>query len=360
MKNDFNYYTENDVYGALFLKFPRALLYGEKYKKLSSDAKIAYMALKDRLEYSLKNHWVDEEDRVYFIFTNKELGQVINRTSPHTIKKIKNELIEIGLLKDIRQGVNKPNKMYLSNLDLQANEVYQIDPDFGVPGNAKNAIPQNADITGNAKNANPAILGNKDAGSLDNSGNAKNAHNLDLDLNLDTKDIDTKDIDTLKGASNPQSQSSSSQSQNPEYERMLLNNYAETKMSGERGVSFLGSKLLTFIAARANSIAEADNMVDHIIKAKQRVEKEHKGKIVIEYDLENRQNKMFKTLSRVLSNEKGGKVDSLLGYLFTSFKRDFEEMIEEEERIDKKSIYAGTHNPLADYRIPMIELTKKY
>ena len=130
--------------------------------------------------------------------------------------------------------------MYLSNLDLQANEVYQIDPDFGVPGNAKNAIPQNADITGNAKNANPVILGNKDAGSLDNSGNAKNAHNLDLDLTLDTKDIDTKRIDTLKGDSNPQSQ-------NPEYERMLLNNYAETKISGERGVSFLGSKLLTFM-----------------------------------------------------------------------------------------------------------------
>ncbi|MEE6682160.1 hypothetical protein PS409_08550 [Pediococcus pentosaceus] len=117
--------------------------------------------------------------------------------------------------------------MYLSNLDLQANEVYQIDPDFGVPGNAKNAIPQNANITGNAKNANPVILGNKDAGSLDNSGNAKNAHNLDLDLTLDTY-IDTKRIDTLKGDSNPQSQSSSSQSQNPEYERMLLNNYAET------------------------------------------------------------------------------------------------------------------------------------
>lgn len=357
MENDFSYYTENEVYGALFLKFPRALLYGEKYKKLSSDAKIAYMALKDRLEYSLKNHWVDEEDHVYFIFTNKELGEVINRTSPHTIKKIKNELVKIGLLKDIQQGVNKPNKMYLSNLDLQANEVYKTDPSFSVSGNAKNAIPQNADITGNAKNAIPAISGNKDAGSLDNSGNAKNAHNLDLDLTLDTY-IDTKD--TLKGDSNYQSQSASSQNQNPEYERMLLNNYAETKMSGERGVSFLGSKLLTFIAARANSIAEADNMVDHIIKAKQSVEKEHKGKIVIEYDLENRQNKMFKTLSRVLSNEKGGKVDSLLGYLFTSFKRDFEEMIEEEESIDKKSIYDGTHNPLADYRIPMIDLTKKY
>lgn len=108
--------------------------------------------------------------------------------------------------------------MYLSNLDLQANEVYKTDPSFGVLGSAKNALPQNADITGNAKNALPAIPGNKDAGSLDNSGSAKNAHYLDKDIYLDT-DIDTKKIDTLKGDSNSQNQSANNQ--NPEYERML-------------------------------------------------------------------------------------------------------------------------------------------
>lgn len=357
MADEFNYYTENEVYGALFLKFPRALLYGEKYKKLSSDAKIAYMALKDRLEYSLKNHWVDEEDHVYFIFTNKELGQVINRTSPHTIKKIKNELVEIGLLKDIQQGVNKPNKMYLSNLDLQANEVYQIDPDFGVPGNAKNAIPQNADITGNAKNANPVISGNKDAGSLDNSGNAKNANNLDLDIYLDTKDIDTKKMDTLNALDD-----STNIQTNANYERMLLNNYSETKLSGDQPLDFLGSKILTFIAARANTVKEADQMVDHILKAKRAAEKEYDYKIVIEYDLEKRQEVLFKTLARVFSNEKGGKVKtSILGYLFTAFKKEFVDMILEEESITKNAIYAGKHNPLADYRtkIPLIKITKE-
>ncbi|ESS01354.1 hypothetical protein NB22_05135, partial [Limosilactobacillus fermentum NB-22] len=54
---NFNYYEANNVYGALFFQFPKVLMYGEQYKHLSSDAKLAYMVLKDRLEYSLRNNW---------------------------------------------------------------------------------------------------------------------------------------------------------------------------------------------------------------------------------------------------------------------------------------------------------------
>ncbi|TAR21574.1 hypothetical protein BV230_14550, partial [Lactiplantibacillus plantarum] len=49
---NFNYYEADNVYGALFFQFPKVLMYGEQYKHLSSDAKLAYMVLKDRLEYS--------------------------------------------------------------------------------------------------------------------------------------------------------------------------------------------------------------------------------------------------------------------------------------------------------------------
>ena len=64
---NFNYYKANNVYGALFFQFPKVLMYGEQYKHLSSDAKLAYMVLKDRLEYSLRNNWVDEKGHVYFL-----------------------------------------------------------------------------------------------------------------------------------------------------------------------------------------------------------------------------------------------------------------------------------------------------
>ena len=77
-KGNFNYYEADNVYGALFFQFPKVLMYGEQYKHLSSDAKLAYMVLKDRLEYSLRNNWVDEEGHVYFTFTNQELENLFN------------------------------------------------------------------------------------------------------------------------------------------------------------------------------------------------------------------------------------------------------------------------------------------
>ena len=90
-QTNFNYYEADNVYGALFFQFPKVLMYGEQYKNLSDTAKLAYMVLKDRLEYSLRNHWVDEEGHVYFIFTNKELENLFNCHNQKVIK-IKNEL----------------------------------------------------------------------------------------------------------------------------------------------------------------------------------------------------------------------------------------------------------------------------
>ena len=54
-KSNFKFYQPDDVYGTLFFQFPKVLIYGDKYNKLSSDAKIAYMLLKDKLEFSIKN-----------------------------------------------------------------------------------------------------------------------------------------------------------------------------------------------------------------------------------------------------------------------------------------------------------------
>ena len=68
----------------------KVLMDGEQYKHLSSDAKLAYMVLKDRLEYSLRNHWVDEDNHVYFIFTVQELQDLFNCATEKAVKIKKN------------------------------------------------------------------------------------------------------------------------------------------------------------------------------------------------------------------------------------------------------------------------------
>ncbi|MED7627121.1 replication initiator protein A, partial [Lacticaseibacillus paracasei] len=126
---NFNYYEADNVYGALFFQFPKVLMYGEQYKHLSSDAKLAYMVLKDRLEYSLRNNWVDEKGHVYFIFTVKELQDLFNCATEKAVK-IKKELQTANLLKQIQMGFNpktkknEPNRLYLSKLDVKATDVY--------------------------------------------------------------------------------------------------------------------------------------------------------------------------------------------------------------------------------------------
>jgi hypothetical protein len=92
---NFKFYQANKVYGALFFQFPKVLMYGEQYRYLSSEAKLAYMVLKDRLEYSLRNHWVDEEGHVYFIFTNQELMYLFN-CSKGKLANVKKELEKAG------------------------------------------------------------------------------------------------------------------------------------------------------------------------------------------------------------------------------------------------------------------------
>ena len=108
-QTNFNYYEADNVYGALFFQFPKVLMYGEQYKNLSDTAKLAYMVLKDRLEYSLRNHWVDEEGHVYFIFTNKELENLFNCHNQKVIK-IKNELTSAHLLKQKAMHFNPKTK----------------------------------------------------------------------------------------------------------------------------------------------------------------------------------------------------------------------------------------------------------
>ncbi|MBM6411569.1 replication initiator protein A, partial [Lacticaseibacillus paracasei] len=128
-QDSFKFYKADSVYGNLFFQFPKVLMYGSQYSKLSSDTKLAYMVLKDRLEYSLKNHLVDEENHVYFIFTNEELKSLFN-CSNTKVAKIKKELETAHLLLQKRMGFQPsagrqlPNRLYLADLSVNPQDRY--------------------------------------------------------------------------------------------------------------------------------------------------------------------------------------------------------------------------------------------
>lgn len=79
---------------------------------MSTDAKVMYSILKDRFELSKKNNWIDNDGNIYLLYTNKQLCKILDYSEPKIIK-LKKELETYNLIFNERQGLNKPNKIYL-------------------------------------------------------------------------------------------------------------------------------------------------------------------------------------------------------------------------------------------------------
>ena len=84
-----------------------------------------YMLLFDRLELSLKNGWHDKEGNVFQYYTNEQLMIDLNCNSNKTIIKIKKELKDAGLMTEVRQGMNLPNRIYLDALNGSVESTFQ-------------------------------------------------------------------------------------------------------------------------------------------------------------------------------------------------------------------------------------------
>ncbi|WP_347475039.1 replication initiator protein A [Clostridium sp. AF50-3] len=59
----FDYYYGIEAEQFSFYRVPRLLIKDERFKGLSSDAKLLYGLMLDRMSLSMKNGWLDEENR---------------------------------------------------------------------------------------------------------------------------------------------------------------------------------------------------------------------------------------------------------------------------------------------------------
>lgn len=103
----------DEVRNNLFYQFPQWLL-EEPYSNLSHRAMLMYMLLWDRRGLSEKNGWYDENGKVYVYFTNEQFMETLGTKSNKTIVEAKKELHKIGLLEEVQQGINKPNRLYIN------------------------------------------------------------------------------------------------------------------------------------------------------------------------------------------------------------------------------------------------------
>lgn len=128
-KHRFNV-QDSQLYHERFYRMPQWLYTKPPYKNhLSNNDRVAYMMLRDRSDYSVRNQWFDQNGDIYFIFTNKELADLIGVTS-RTIQTIKEKLVKVGLLEVEKQGFNQvtkqklPDRLYLIQPTLTPTDTY--------------------------------------------------------------------------------------------------------------------------------------------------------------------------------------------------------------------------------------------
>lgn len=206
--NNFNYFTVDKAYRETYFQFPHVLMYGERYSKLTDSAKLAYMIFLDRLQYSIKNQWIDEESNVYFIYTNKEIGKLLNKSEP-TVIKIKKELEKFDLLYQKQIGFdpkakrNIPNRLYLADLEVTAKDVYLIktESDAHKASGTKDSLARlQSSETFDSKGTKDSLVRQKQLETLNSKGTKESLLNQYKDQINDFKDIKDLSDDDFNNA----------------------------------------------------------------------------------------------------------------------------------------------------------------
>ncbi len=304
----------------------KALFINEKYKKLSDSSKIGYAVLNDRVSLSIKNNWIDQNGDIYFIFTNENLQEVLGK-SKNTITKIKKELEEVGLLEQVKTGFNRPNKLYLHEIETNINVEKQIQ---------KNT--ENNDELSNSKDSqtlgvqNPKVwesripnFGSPESQSLDS--NDTELSNTKLN-NTEYNDMnDLNDIEHKHNYHSDHSDQFVTESDDKDYKEILLQEFPE--------------QLTNYLMNYHYKDLEVIKTV--ILKAKKSFNSRHED---MHYMLEDIEDEILISLKRVKKaiHDRGVKgqketIISMQGYLMSTILSELEELYSADMRRQNMTKY---------------------
>ncbi len=116
----FDYFYEEQSQQFAFYRIPKVLFTDARFQGISTEGKVLYGLLLDRVSLSRENRWIDSEGRVYIIFTLTSIRQAMNCAEKSAIKYL-SELEEFGLIERIKQGFGRPALIYVKNFIDQQN-----------------------------------------------------------------------------------------------------------------------------------------------------------------------------------------------------------------------------------------------
>ncbi|HCC5717303.1 TPA: replication initiator protein A [Staphylococcus aureus] len=304
------FYNVNEEYREKFIQIPKVFFTNPKYTVLSNDAKIAWGILRDRLELSIKNGWIDTKTgNIFFYYKNEDLQTILNCKKDKVIK-IKKELIEVELLMQVRQGLNKTNKLYLVKPEVTEVDIYKIQKQENTPDTSdskevgKTDFQKSEKSTSRSRENRPQEVGKTESNDTELS----NTELSDIELS-DMNDMNDNNIKSDE--KNTHSNHSHHDSLNYDEEALK---FTELQEFPEQSKHYLNNF----------SYRELKIVKEIILKAKKSFNTEHNTTYMLEdidYDLVNVL-KRFK--SKVYT--KNESVETMQGYLMKCIKMELEEL----------------------------------
>lgn len=288
----FKYYSVQRAYNDTYFQYPKVFVYGERYKNLSEGAKIAYMLLKNELNSAIKMKQYDSEGFIYFEMTTKYLAILMN-CSERKVIRVKKELEEYSLLKQVQMGFNKktgknnPNRLYLAELDVTERDVYFM---------------------------------NKNAETLDNSGSDKMAANV----------YNTKSLDTTRYLTDTEKESVQDQLLLEDFTLLMQDSSIDT---------FVPERSLKLIQAFSPTFAQAQDTVRAIHNAKAKAQQQTNATFVFEeleqlYDIPI-ETKLYTTLLKAYQKQKTETVENMVNLIFVYCRNLFIDVLHDKAAADQ-------------------------
>ena len=174
-----------------FFRIPKALFQEQRFQDLSTDAKILYGILLDRMNLSVKNEWFDKKGRVFIIFTIEDVKRTL-RCADNKATRLLRELEEFGLIERKRRGQGKPCLVYVKNFSAESSKESVKNRDNDDSCGSKIACQDPVKSRGIKKKENKTEMNNTNPILSDESEKMKNrelleeyfSHSLEIDLLL--------------------------------------------------------------------------------------------------------------------------------------------------------------------------------
>ena len=134
------YFSGEEADQFTFYRVPKQLFTNDYFRVLSTDAKVLYGLMLDRIGLSIKNKWIDEENHAFIYFSVEDIMRFLNckkNKALQTIAELDNAN-GIGLIEKKRQGQGRPSIIYVKNFFIPEPEKkiftenqFDSDPEVG-------------------------------------------------------------------------------------------------------------------------------------------------------------------------------------------------------------------------------------